>query len=139
MSSFKRSQRKYVNKAYRIRNWREYEAGLCDRGNLTVWIALFRFWPRWRETLVIVKSDTVLRWHWTGFRLYWRWISKRGPGKPRIFEDKREVAVLELKRREPLSELPAQCDMGGASSFASQPIPTSPSPSPRGGRWTARG
>ena len=28
MSSFKRSQRKYVKKAYRVRNWREYELGL---------------------------------------------------------------------------------------------------------------
>ena len=40
MSSFKRSQRKYVKKAYRVRNWREYEAGLRERGSLTVWIAL---------------------------------------------------------------------------------------------------
>ena len=40
MSSFKRSQRRYVKKAYRIRNWREYEAGLRNRGSLTVWIAL---------------------------------------------------------------------------------------------------
>ena len=55
------------------------------------WIALFRFWPRWRDTLVIVKPDTVLRWHRTGFRLYWRWISKRGPGRPRITEEVREL------------------------------------------------
>ncbi len=40
MSIFKRTQRKYVNKAYRVRNWREYEAGLRDRGSLTVWLSL---------------------------------------------------------------------------------------------------
>ncbi len=40
MSVFKRSQRKYVKKAYRVRNWREYEAGLRDSGSLTVWISL---------------------------------------------------------------------------------------------------
>ena len=40
MSSFKRSQRKYVKKAYRVRNWRKYEAGLRNRASLTVWIAL---------------------------------------------------------------------------------------------------
>ena len=40
MSSFKRSQSKYVNKAYRVRNWRRYEQGLRDRGSLTVWISL---------------------------------------------------------------------------------------------------
>mgnify|MGYP000159105145 CR=1 FL=1 len=40
MSHFKRNQRKYVKKAYRVRNWHEYEAGLRNRGSLTVWIAL---------------------------------------------------------------------------------------------------
>ena len=40
MSMFKRTQRKYVKKGYRVRNWREYEAGLRDRGSLTVWISL---------------------------------------------------------------------------------------------------
>jgi transposase InsO family protein len=33
---------------------------------------------------VIVKPDTVIRWHRKGFRLYWRSISKRGPGRPAI-------------------------------------------------------
>lgn len=40
MSHFKRSQRKYVKKAYRVRNWHDYEAGLRDRGSLTVWISI---------------------------------------------------------------------------------------------------
>ncbi len=40
MSTFKRSQLKYVKKAYRVRNWREYETGLRDGGSLTVWISL---------------------------------------------------------------------------------------------------
>ena len=40
MSHFKRNQRKYVKKAYRVRNWSEYEAGLRNRGSLTVWISL---------------------------------------------------------------------------------------------------
>ena len=40
MSHFKRSQRKYVKKTYRVLNWHEYEAGLRERGSLTVWISL---------------------------------------------------------------------------------------------------
>ena len=40
MSHFKRSQRKYVKKTYRVLNWYEYEAGLRERGSLTVWISL---------------------------------------------------------------------------------------------------
>ena len=55
------------------------------------WVALFRFWPRWKEALVIVKPDTIVRWHRKGFRLYWRAISKRGPGRPPISEEVREL------------------------------------------------
>ena len=51
------------------------------------WVALFRFWPGWKEVLVIVKPGTVIRWHRKGFRLYWRAISKRGPGRPPISEE----------------------------------------------------
>ncbi len=40
MSHFKRSQRKYVQKSYRVRNWNEYEAGLRQHGSLTVWISI---------------------------------------------------------------------------------------------------
>ena len=40
MTSFKRTQRKYVQKAYRVLNWREYETGLRARGSLTVWLGL---------------------------------------------------------------------------------------------------
>ena len=40
MTSFKRTQRKDVQKAYRVRNWREYETGLRARGSLTVWLGL---------------------------------------------------------------------------------------------------
>ena len=40
MTSVKRTQRKYVQKAYRVRHWREYETGLRARGSLTVWLGL---------------------------------------------------------------------------------------------------
>lgn len=52
-----------------------------DRG---FWVILSRIWPRWRDSLVIVQPVTVVRWHRKGFRLYWRSISKRGPGRPPI-------------------------------------------------------
>jgi len=35
----KRSQYKYANSRYRVRNWAEYEAGLQRRGDLTVWLS----------------------------------------------------------------------------------------------------
>ena len=42
------------------------------------WVFLSRIWSGWKENLVIVQPDTVVRWHRKGFRLYWRSISKRG-------------------------------------------------------------
>jgi transposase InsO family protein len=33
----------------------------------------------------------VVRWHRKGFKLYWRWISKRGPGRPPISLEVRKL------------------------------------------------
>jgi hypothetical protein len=40
------------------------------------WIALSRLWSRWADVIVLVKPDTVVRWHRAGFRLFWRWKSR---------------------------------------------------------------
>lgn len=37
----------------------------------------------WRDALVSVQADTLLRWHRQGFRLFWRWKSKPA-GRPRL-------------------------------------------------------
>src|SRR5450432_594824 len=42
------------------------------------WLVLSRLWSRWADVLVVVKPDTVVRWHRTGFRLFWRWKSHSG-------------------------------------------------------------
>ncbi len=60
----------------------------ADRG---FWVLLSRVWSGWKEILVIIQPETVVRWHRKGFRLYWRSISKRGPGRPPI---PAEVQVL---------------------------------------------
>jgi hypothetical protein len=36
---------------------------IADRA---LWVGIHRLWPRWREHLVIVKPETVLRWHRKG-------------------------------------------------------------------------
>ena len=51
------------------------------------WVTLRRFWPRWKEVLVIIRPDTVVRWHREGFRKYWTWKSRRREpdlGAPRV-------------------------------------------------------
>jgi len=37
-----------------------------------LWVWLSQLWPDWRSALLIVKPETVIRWHRRGFRLYWR-------------------------------------------------------------------
>ena len=51
------------------------------------WTALRRMWWRWRDVLVIVKPETVIGWHRTGFRLYWRWRSRRRGGRPNVTDE----------------------------------------------------
>ena len=41
------------------------------------WAWLSKLWPDWRSALVIVRPDTVVKWHRAGFRLYWRRKSRR--------------------------------------------------------------
>ncbi len=50
---------------------------------------LSRMFP-WRDALVNVKPDTLIRWHRKGFRLFWRWRS-RAVGRPRLPMDLQEL------------------------------------------------
>src|SRR5256712_1294859 len=53
---------------------------------LFFWIWLARIWAGWRQPLVIVTADTVLRWQRRRFREYWSKLSwpfdRRSPGRP---------------------------------------------------------
>ena len=57
------------------------------------WVLLRRLWSRWADVLVIVKPDTVVRWHRAGFRLYWNSVSRRGSrrGRPPVDADVRDL------------------------------------------------
>jgi putative transposase len=45
---------------------------------------LTRLAPRWGDALLLVKPETILRWHRAGFRLFWRKKSRHRPPRPRI-------------------------------------------------------
>jgi len=63
------------------------------RRDRVFWAVLSRIWNNWRSSLMIVKPETVIRWHRQGFRLYWRWKSRR-EGRPR-----KDAEVHEFIRR----------------------------------------
>jgi hypothetical protein len=45
------------------------------------WIIASRWFSSWRGSLLIVKPETVLRWHRQGWRAYWSWRSRRPRGR----------------------------------------------------------
>jgi len=57
------------------------------------WVLAPRFWSGWRQALLIVSPDTVVRWHRSGFALYLRAISRAGRivGRRRISNEVREL------------------------------------------------
>ena len=60
--------------------------------------ALARFFG-WRDALVIVKPDTLLRWHREAFRIFWRWKSRPG-GRPVLPRNIRSL-IRQMDRQNP--------------------------------------
>ena len=56
------------------------------------WVLLRRIRTDWNTVLIIVKPETVVRWHRAGFRRYWTWKSRRQrPGRPAVAPEIREL------------------------------------------------
>ena len=49
---------------------------------LFVWLC--RLFPSVLNAVWIVQPETVIRWHRTGFRLYWHWKSRFRGGRPKV-------------------------------------------------------
>jgi hypothetical protein len=64
-----------------------------------LWIFLSRWWPQWRESLVVVQPETVLRWRRDG-SMIWRYRARgrwRG-GRPRVSSEVRHLIARMLAR-----------------------------------------
>jgi hypothetical protein len=55
-----------------------------------LWVWLYRIWPQALNAMVLVKPTTVVQWHRKGFRLYWRWRSRR-QGRPKMDTETRDL------------------------------------------------
>src|SRR5260370_14546368 len=44
---------------------------------------LYRLYPSLLDAIIIVQSETVIRWHRRGFRAYWRRKTRPLAGRPR--------------------------------------------------------
>jgi len=47
-------------------------------------VQLYRWFPSILQVLTIIRSETLIHWHRSGFRYYWRWKSRSLGGRPQI-------------------------------------------------------
>src|SRR5260221_10512456 len=71
--------------------------GTFDR---LVFVGLYRLVPGIVDALSIVRPETVVRWHRAGFRLVWRWKSRRRRGRPRNPPEMRKL-IRDLRPANP--------------------------------------
>jgi len=45
-------------------------------------VQLYRWFPSILPVVMIIRPETLVRWHRAGFRRYWRWKSRRRGGRP---------------------------------------------------------
>jgi transposase InsO family protein len=65
-----------------------------------VFVWLYRLFPAVLNAVTIVQPETVIRWHRTGFRLYWRWKSRSRGGRPKVpGEIRRLIREMSLANR----------------------------------------
>jgi transposase InsO family protein len=72
---------------------------LCTRDKL-LWVLARRLCTGWRAHLVLVRPETVVRWHRRGWRLFWRWKSRTRLGRPRVSAEVQEL-IATMSRENP--------------------------------------
>src|SRR5204863_3464010 len=65
-----------------------------------LWVWLYRIWPQVIDAMILVKPATMVQWHRKGFRLHWRWRSRR-PGRPKTDTEIRAL-IRRMSRANPL-------------------------------------
>src|ERR1700674_4912654 len=58
-------------------------ARLTNNGRV-FFVQLYRWSPSTLPGFMIIRPETLVRWHRAGFRRYWRWKSRRRGGRPQI-------------------------------------------------------
>lgn len=66
-----------------------------------IFVWLYRLFPSLLDAAVIFKPQTLVRWHRGGFRLFWRWKSRRQAGRPPVPTGVRAL-VRQMSHENPL-------------------------------------
>lgn len=71
------------------------------RGDRVFMIWMVRLWPSLLDAVQVVQPETVLRWQRAGFRIYWRWKSRKRVGRPKIDRGLRDL-IRRMSQENPL-------------------------------------
>jgi putative transposase len=63
---------------------RQVKRPVCTKADRILLVLLARVVRAWKQVLVIVQPETLLRWHREAFRLYWKHKSKAHAHKPNV-------------------------------------------------------
>jgi hypothetical protein len=66
-----------------------------------IFVCLYRLFPPLIDASIVFQPETLLRWHRCGFRLFWRWKSRRRVGRPALSADVRSL-IQRISRENPL-------------------------------------
>src|ERR1035437_6420583 len=61
-------------------------------------VQLYRWFPSILQVLTIIRPETLIHWHRSGFRCYWRWKSR---GRPQIEAGLRAL-IRQMRMENPL-------------------------------------
>ena len=65
------------------------------------WSLLSRVWSDWKEALIFVKPDTVIRWQRRRFRDHWTKLCRQGePGRPTVSKEVKEL-IRTMSKKNP--------------------------------------
>jgi hypothetical protein len=93
----------------------ESQLGICKRrteqkgsarfrftaGFRLLWVVLSQFWAPWQAAAQLMPPATVKAWHTRVFKIYWRWKSRKKPGRPLISQEMQNL-IRKLSRENPL-------------------------------------
>ncbi len=108
---------------------------------MRVSLALLSRLFEWRSALVVVRSETLIRWHRPGFRLFWKWKSRSG--RPPIPLELRQL-IRRMAKENPLwgqeriaNELWLKLGLRVSPRTVRKYLPRAPAGCPRGDqRWS---
>jgi transposase InsO family protein len=93
----------------------ESQLGMCKRrtdqkalpkpgfttGFRFLWVVLSKLWAPWQAAAQLMQPATVKKWHTRAFKLYWRWKSRKKPGRAPIAPEMQDL-IRKLSRENPL-------------------------------------